>query len=154
MAWNNGQFALSDASPPVFTTLIPDGQSVTISMSATFSGAMTVVPSGTKLASSGMVNNTLIELTTGDFGVVDISREVTMLGTNISVSGQNCETSFDKCAFQCINGAITCGWDAPYELFNCATGSQVGASYGTYAGAPSGGCMIEKAITTTINPKQ
>ena len=154
VAWTNGQFKLDASSPPVFTALIPAGETVTISMADGYSGAMTTVHAGTQPAVSGMINNTLIEMTTGQYGVVDISREVNMQGTNITVEGQDCTTSMDQCVFTCLGGAITCGWDTPYELTNCQTGSQKGASYGTYGGAPSGGCMIEKSLKTTIYGSQ
>ena len=152
VAWNNGQFKLDDSSPPAFTALIPDGQSIQVSMSNSFSGAMTAIHADTPLSLSGIISNTLVELTTGQYGVVDISREVNMGGTNITVAQNQCTTSMEQCVFTCLNGATTC-WEAgTYELTNCATGSQAGASYGTYGGAPSGGCMIENEMTTTINP--
>ena len=152
VAWNNGQFKLDASSPPAFTTLIPNGQSVDVSMSDSYSGAMTVVHPDTELSMSGIISNTLIEMTTGEYGVVDISREVNMAGTNITVAQDKCTTSMDQCVFTCNSGASTCWLAGTYDLTNCATGSQPGASYGEYAGAPSGGCMIESKMTTTINP--
>ncbi|KAI4152607.1 MAG: hypothetical protein LQ340_002827 [Diploschistes diacapsis] len=151
VAWNNGQFKLDSSSLPVITVLIPNGQTASISMADNYSGAMTVVHPNSQPSVSGMINDTLIEMTTGQYGVVDISRELNMAGSDISVSGSQCTTSMDQCVFTCLNGEITCGWDSPYQLTNCATGSQPGASFGTYAGADSGGCMIETQLTTTIN---
>lgn len=72
------------------------------------------------------------------YSVVDVSREVNLNGRSMSIVGPTCTSDMNTCVFKCGGGAVTCL--TGYELVNCATGSQEGANFGTYNGAPSGGC--------------
>jgi len=134
---------------PLITQSLAPGQSFTISMASGQSGAISAIYSDTKLV-NGQISNTWLEYTTGQFGVFDVSREVNMNGNSISSSTDGCNSNMDTCVFKCTSGT-TCM--TGYELDNCATGSQKGASFGMFEGAPSGGCMIgsSKKITVTFS---
>ncbi|KAJ9503088.1 hypothetical protein LTR67_008040 [Exophiala xenobiotica] len=125
-----------NAVQPTITASIAAGSSLTVSFADGASGACTAVYGDTQLV-NGQASNTWMEFTFGDYGVVDVSREVNMNGHSLSVVGPSCTTDMDTCVFVCPSGDV-CTFG--YELKNCANGSQPGANYGTYAGAPSGGC--------------
>jgi len=126
-----------NAQQPLISISIAAGARHTLSFSDSFSGAMSAIYSDTQLV-NGQVSETWIEWTTGEYGVVDVSREVNMNGHNVSVKGPQCTTDMDTCVFVCPSGQTSCEYG--YILQNCENGSQPGANYGTYAGAPSGGC--------------
>ncbi|KAL2436269.1 hypothetical protein ABEF95_007292 [Exophiala dermatitidis] len=125
-----------NAVQPSITASIPAGESVKVSFADGASGAWTAIYSDTPLV-NGQASNTWGEFTFGQYGVVDVSREVNMSGHSMSIVGPSCTSDMNTCVFQCSSGnsCIT-----GYELINCENGSQVGANYGTYDGAPSGGC--------------
>merc|ERR1712000_48126 len=105
-----------NAVQPTITASIAAGSSLTVSFADGASGACTAIYGDTKL--------------------VDVSHEVNMNGHSLSVVGPSCTTDMDTCVFVCPSSDVcTTG----YELQNCANGSQPGANFGTYAGAPSGG---------------
>jgi len=125
-----------NAVQPVITASIAAGSSLTASFADGASGACSAIYSDTELV-NGQASNTWMEFTFGEYGVVDVSREVNMSGHSISVVGPTCTTDMDTCVFVCASGNVcTTG----YLLLNCANGSQAGANYGEYDGSPSGGC--------------
>jgi len=126
-----------NAVQPTITASIPAGQSVWVSFADGASGAWTAVYPDTQLV-NGQASNTWGEFTFGQWGVVDVSREVNMSGHPMSIVGPTCTTDMDTCVFTCSGGVNTCMYD--YLLQNCENGSQPGANYGTFAGSPSGGC--------------
>lgn len=121
---------------PTITASIPAGQSIWLSFADGASGAWTAIYGDTQMV-NGQASNTWGEFTFGQWGVVDVSREVNMLGHPMSIVGPSCTTDMDTCVFVCSTGDV-CMFD--YLLQNCENGSQPGANYGTFAGAPSGGC--------------
>ncbi|KAK5065031.1 hypothetical protein LTR84_000866 [Exophiala bonariae] len=121
---------------PHITASIPAGQSIWVSFADGASGAFTAVYGDTTLV-NGQLSNTWGEFTFGQWGVVDVSREVKMDGHGLSIVGPTCTTDMNTCVFKCSSGNV-CTFD--YILENCANGSQPGANYGIHEGAPSGGC--------------
>jgi len=128
-----------NAVQPYITYSLAAGSQVSISFASGQSGAWSAIYSDTTLV-NGQVSNTWGEYTMSLYGVVDVSREVNMSGHTMSIVGPECTTDMSTCVFVCSNGANVCGDSGTYALDNCATGSQSGASYGTYDGNPSGGC--------------
>lgn len=126
-----------NAVQPTITASIPAGGSVWVSFADGASGAWTAVYGDTQLV-NGQASNTWGEFTFGQWGVVDVSREVKMDGHGMSIVGPTCTSDMDTCVFTCSGGALTCMYD--YLLLNCENGSQPGANYGTFEGSPSGGC--------------
>lgn len=121
---------------PLITVSLASGENVTVSFADGAVGASTAVYPDTELV-NGQISNTWVEYTFSEYGVVDVSREVNMNGHSVSVVGPSCTTDMDTCVFVCASGDV-CMTD--YLLLNCENGSQPGATYGTYDGAPSGGC--------------
>ncbi|EXJ86702.1 hypothetical protein A1O3_03655 [Capronia epimyces CBS 606.96] len=125
-----------NAVQPSITASIPANGSVWVSFADGASGAWTAIYPDTQLV-NGQASNTWGEFTFGLYGVVDVSREVNMNGHSLSIVGPSCTSDMNTCVFQCASGDV-CITD--YVLLNCENGSQPGANYGTYDGAPSGGC--------------
>jgi len=125
-----------NAVQPTINASLPAGQSVWVSFADGASGAWTAVYGDTELI-NGQASNTWGEFTFGQWGVVDVSREVNMSGHTMSIVGPSCTTDMDTCVFTCSEGN-TCM--TGYLLLNCDNGSQPGANYGTFDGSPSGGC--------------
>jgi len=139
-----------NAVQPAITVTLPQGQSKTISFSDGVSGAWAAIYEDTELI-NGQISNTWGEFTFSVEGVVDVSREVNMSGHTMEIVGPSCTTNMDTCVFVCSSGN-SCEFG--YELLNCDNGSQPGANYGTFAGAPSGGCGglgSSAAVTTTFS---
>lgn len=136
-----------NAVQPYITASISSGSSLTVSFADGASGACSAIYSDTELV-NGQASNTWMEFTFGEYGVVDVSREVNMNGHSLSISGPSCTSNMDTCVFVCASGT-TC--TTGYLLQNCANGSQAGANYGEYDGSPSGGCggMGSSATLTT-----
>jgi len=126
-----------NAQQPVITLSMPPGHKKTISFADAASGAWAAVYSDTELI-NGQVANTWGEFTFGEWGVVDVSREVNMEGHHMRIHGPQCVTDMETCVFVCPNGMKSCWLE--YELHNCDAGSQPGAQFGYDYGAPSGGC--------------
>lgn len=126
-----------NAKQPLITYSLPAGQSCTLSFASGLSGAWSAIYGDTTMV-NGQVSNTWGEFTFGEYGVVDVSREVNMNGHSMSIVGPQCTSNMNTCVFTCPSGQDSC-W-TQYELLNCENGSQAGANYGTYGGMPSGGC--------------
>ncbi|KAL1641270.1 hypothetical protein SLS58_006172 [Diplodia intermedia] len=134
---------------PLVTISLPAGTNKTLSFANGASGAWAAVYEDTSLV-NGQISETWGEYTFGEWGCVDVSREVNMKGHNMSIDTGNCISDMETCVFQCKDGAESC-WQE-YELLNCENGSQEGATYGTFDGAPTGGCgnMGSSATVKTI----
>jgi len=137
---------------PLITVSIPAGSVQTVSFANGASGAWAPIKANTQLV-MGQISETWGEYTfNGQWSTYDVSREVNMGGSAMSISTPGCTSSFSQCVFQCPGSQTSCM--TGYELVNCAAGSQPGAQYGTFGGAPSGGCsgMGSTAhITTTFS---
>ncbi|OJD36266.1 putative effector 5 protein [Diplodia corticola] len=134
---------------PLITLSLPAGTNKTLSFANGASGAWAAIYEDTTLV-NGQISETWGEYTFGEWGCVDVSREVNMKGHNMSIDTGNCVSDMETCVFQCKDGAESCWLE--YELLNCENGSQEGATYGTFDGAPTGGCgnMGSSATVKTI----
>lgn len=134
---------------PLITYPIANGSSLNVSFATGASGAWAAIYSNTTLV-NGQIAETWGEFTfDGTYSTFDVSREVNMDGRAMSIETEGCTSNMTTCVFQCLSG--TSCWET-YELSNCATGSQLGAEYGDYYGAPSGGCLVgsNNAVTVTF----
>jgi len=139
-----------NAVPPLITVSLAPGDTTTVSFADGAIGAWTAIYPDTELI-NGQASNTWGEYTFGEWGVVDVSREVNMNGHPMSIVGPTCTSDMDTCVFVCSSG-ITCMVD--YLLLACENGSQPGANYGLFDGSPSGGCGgmgSAAALTTTFS---
>jgi hypothetical protein len=139
-----------NANTPLITCSLSPGESTTISFASGSIGAWSAVYQDTKLV-DGQICNTWGEFSMGEYGVVDVSREVNMNGHTMEIVGPKCTTNMNTCVFVCPSGDV-CTYG--YELENCANGSQPGATYGLDNGCPSGGCGgmgSSASLTTTLS---
>jgi len=136
---------------PLITYSLGNKQSLNVSFASGASGAWAAIYSNTSLV-NGQISETWGEYTfDGQYSTFDVSREVNMDGRSMKIETEGCTSDMDTCVFQCTGDVASCWQD--YELINCATGSQTGAEYGTYAGAASGGCLVgsNNYVKTTIH---
>ncbi|EOD51618.1 putative effector 5 protein [Neofusicoccum parvum] len=126
-----------NTNEPLITLTLPAGTNKTLSFASGASGAWAAVYNDTELV-NGQISETWGEYTFGEWGCVDVSREVNMGGHNMTIDTGNCVSDMETCVFKCKDGAESCWLE--YELVNCENGSQEGATYGTFDGAPTGGC--------------
>ncbi|EKG17251.1 putative effector 5 [Macrophomina phaseolina MS6] len=126
-----------NTNEPLITLSLAPGANKTLSFANGVSGAFAAVYNDTQLV-NGQISETWGEFTFGEWGCVDVSREVNMKGHNMTLDTGNCISNMETCVFRCRNGVESCWLE--YELFNCENGSQEGATYGTFDGAPTGGC--------------
>lgn len=125
---------------PLITVPIVAGTKQMISFANGASGAWAPIYGDTSLSVYGQIEQTWGEYTfNGQWNTVDVSREVNMNGRPMQIITPKCTSDFTRCVFQCATGVSSCL--TGYELFNCQSGSQLGAQYGIDShGAPSGGC--------------
>jgi len=138
-----------NAKQPFVTHTLTQGSNCTLSFASGVSGALSAIYSDTKLI-NGQISNTWLEFTTGQYGVVDISKEVNMSGRSVSVTTDSCVSDMTTCVFECQDKSAT-SCEYGYELVNCATGSQSGAQDGTYDGTDSGGCTVSPTMTAVFS---
>jgi hypothetical protein len=140
-----------NANAPQVGITLSAGQSATVSFANGVSAGWAGIYSDTQLV-NGQISNTWGEATfSGIYSCYDVSREVNMNGHTMSIVTPGCTSNMNTCVFVC-NSGTTCM--TGYSLENCATGSQPGASTGTYGGAASGGCMgmsNSAALKTTFS---
>lgn len=135
-----------NANKPAVTVSLASGASTLVSFASGAIGAWSAIYADTQTV-DGQVSNTWGEFTFSPEGVVDVSKEVNMSGHSMSIVGPDCTTDMTTCVFVCTSGNV-CLTD--YALLNCAAGSQSGAQYGTFGGAPSGGCGWNGASTASL----
>jgi len=133
----SGEGSWVNVHNPDVAVSMKKGHHHTVSFADGISGGWAAIYKDTVLE-NGLVKQTWGEYTMGEWGTIDVSREVWMKGRNMRIHTPNCVSDMDKCVFVCPDGQDTC-WQQ-YELHNCDNGSQGGATYGTYGGMPSGGC--------------
>ncbi|GAB7342053.1 hypothetical protein MBLNU457_g0337t1 [Dothideomycetes sp. NU457] len=146
--WGSASSWVNVASPLIAQALAP-GQSFKASFASGVSGAWSAIYEDTQML-NGQISNTWGEYTfNGQFSTFDVSRLPNMAGHGMTIETDNCKSDMNTCVFTCQNGN-TCM--TGYNLLNCNAGSQPGASSGTYAGAPSGGCLVgtKTFVTTTF----
>ncbi|KAF2649773.1 hypothetical protein K491DRAFT_610128, partial [Lophiostoma macrostomum CBS 122681] len=130
-----------NAHPALIAIHLGAGDSQTVSFAEGFSGACSSADSGMKL-DDGLISNTWAEFTfTPTYGVFDVSREVNLDGSSISMQGSQCLSDMNTCVFKCGGGATSC--ISGYVLENCSASNGGGSGVDTAGnGGASGGCMM------------
>lgn len=157
LCWSkDGMFTTKTA--PIIAQHVGAGQSITLSVAPGFSGGCGGAYSDSTFHLSGILNESILELTTApknpgqyDFGAYDISREVNMHGIIISATGDRKCTSGVKngalsCAFGCTDGASSCEATGTYNIIAGAETSQYCMAVGKdpITGGASGGCQLNR----------
>ncbi|KAK3375886.1 hypothetical protein B0T24DRAFT_698485 [Lasiosphaeria ovina] len=125
---------------PRLTWSLPRGSSVTVSLDNGVSGAWSAIYGRqTRLAWTGVVENTWGEFTTGGSATVNISREPNMGGNNfVARVSTGCQADMDHCSYVCKQGN-SCWQSGSYSLIGCTEQPNNNAYFG--GADPSGGCQ-------------
>jgi hypothetical protein len=128
---------------PEVSVGIKPGQSVQVSFAPNVPAACAPAFSDTKLAMFGGLDNTWWEVTFGEWGAFDVSRNVNMKGSNISAKGSKCVSDMETCVFKCKDDSkSSCEAGTDYDLFNCAASNGGGGGYDVVMAGTGGGCNM------------
>lgn len=128
---------------PDVSVALKGGESVTLSFAENVPAACAPMFDSSKLALFGGCDQTWFEVTFGQFGAFDISRNVNMKGHNISSKGSKCTSDMNTCVFKCKDeNALSCEKGTDYDLFNCGANQGGGGGYDTKMAGTGGGCAM------------
>ncbi|KAF1938141.1 hypothetical protein EJ02DRAFT_425949 [Clathrospora elynae] len=128
---------------PEISVGLKSGDSVQLSFAPNVPAACAPVYPDTKLAMFGGWDNTWWEVTFGQSGAFDVSRNVNMNGNNISSKGSKCTSDMDTCVFKCKDSSMSsCEKGTDYDLFNCGSSSGGGGGYDVVMAGTGGGCSM------------
>jgi hypothetical protein len=117
------------------------GQTVKLSFAANVPAACAPASASTQLALFGGLDQTWAEVTFGNNGAFDVSRNVNMNGCNISMKGSKCVSDMNTCVFKCQDeNAKSC--EKGYNLLNCDAGNGGGGGYDPIMAGVGGGCAM------------
>jgi hypothetical protein len=126
--------------PDISVGLKP-GKSVSLSFAPNVPAACAPATDATALGIFGGLKQTWAEVTFGNNGAFDVSRNVNMQGCNISMKGSKCTSDMETCVFKCKdNSAESCTFG--YDLMNCGAGSGGGGGYDPIMQGTGGGCAM------------
>ncbi|KAH7381254.1 hypothetical protein DE146DRAFT_279822 [Phaeosphaeria sp. MPI-PUGE-AT-0046c] len=117
------------------------GQTVKLSFAENVPAACAPATSTGKLAMFGGIDDTWAEVTFGQWGAFDVSRNVNMNGCNISMQGSKCKSDMNTCVFKCQDAnAKSC--EKGYKLDNCDASNGGGGGYDPKMDGVGGGCAM------------
>ncbi|KAF9697946.1 hypothetical protein EKO04_004416 [Ascochyta lentis] len=138
-----------NVNQPEISVGLKSGQSTVVSFAADVPAACAPAFKDTKLANFGGLDQTWWEVTYGQYGAFDVSRNVNMKGRSISSKGSKCESTMEKCVFKCKDdGASSCEKGSDYDLFNCDSSSGGGGGYDAVMAGTGGGCSMASSGET------
>ena len=141
---------IKDNTPDI-SVGIQSGQSVEISFAENVPSACAPVFSDTKLAMFGGVDNTWWEVTFGQYGAFDVSRNVNMKGNTIASKGSKCTSDMETCVFKCKDSSLA-SCETGYDLYNCNAAGGGGGGYDVVMQGTGGGCnMAEEGETVKVS---
>lgn len=139
-----------NVNQPEISVGLKSGQKTVVSFAANVPAACAPAFSSTKLANFGGLHQTWWEVTFGQYGAFDVSRNVNMNGRNISSKGSKCTSDMNVCVFKCKekNGVApdSCEAGTDYDLFDCGAGG--GGGYDTVMAGTGGGCAMGASSET------
>jgi len=140
----NGFSGMSiNVNVPDISVGLGPGEKVNLSFAPNVPAACAPASESSKLAMFGGVDTTWAEVTFGQWGAFDVSRNVNMKGASISMVGSKCTSDMETCVFKCKNpDASTCEKGVDYDLFNCNAGNGGGGGYDTVMAGTGGGCSM------------
>jgi len=117
------------------------GQTVKLSFAPNVPAACAPATASTALALFGGLDETWAEVTFGQNGAFDVSRNVNMNGCNISMKGSKCVSDMNTCVFKCQDeSARSC--EKGYNLINCNANNGGGGGYDPIMQGVGGGCAM------------
>jgi hypothetical protein len=131
---------IKDNTPDI-SVGIKSGQSVEISFAENVPAACAPVFADTKLAMFGGVDNTWWEVTFGQYGAFDVSRNVNMKGNTINSKGSKCTSDMETCVFKCKDSSLA-SCETGYDLYNCNAAGGGGGGYDVVMQGTGGGCNM------------
>ncbi|CAO2647606.1 Nn.00g085280.m01.CDS01 [Neocucurbitaria sp. VM-36] len=140
----NGFSGMSvNVNQPDISVGLKSGESVNLSFAPNVPAACAPAFADSALALFGGLDQTWFEVTFGEYGAFDISRNVNMNGCNISSKGSKCTSDMDTCVFKCKDSSVSsCEKGTDYDLFNCDASSGGGGGYDTVMAGTGGGCSM------------
>ncbi|KAF1912164.1 hypothetical protein BDU57DRAFT_80653 [Ampelomyces quisqualis] len=138
----NGFSGMSiNTNVPEISVGMKPGQSVQLSFAPNVPAACAPASASNQLAFFGGVDDTWAEVTFGQNGAFDVSRNVNMNGSNISMKGSQCTSDMNTCVFKCQDpNAKSC--EKGYDLLNCHAGNGGGGGYDVKMAGVGGGCTM------------
>ena len=141
-----------NVNQPEISVGLKSGQKTVVSFAPNVPSACAPAYKDTKLANFGGLDQTWWEVTFGEFGAFDVSRNVNMKGRKISSVGSKCTSDMDVCVFKCKekNGKTpdSCEAGTDYDLFGCGAGTGGGGGYDPIMAGTGGGCAMGSSKET------
>ena len=140
-----------NVNQPEISVGLKPGQKTVLSFADSVPSACAPAYKGTKLAQFGGLDETWWEVTFGEYGAFDVSRNVNMKGAHIKSSGSKCTSSMEECVFKCLedaNGNTPDSCEKGYDLFNCTAKNGGGGGYDPIMQGTGGGCAMNSAGET------
>jgi hypothetical protein len=132
-----------NVNQPEISVGLKGGESVNLSFAANVPAACAPMFSSNKLALFGGCDQTWWEVTFGQYGAFDVSRNVNMQGHSISSKGSKCTSDMNTCVFKCKDESVSsCEKGTDYDLFNCGASNGGGGGYDTVMAGTGGGCSM------------
>jgi len=132
-----------NVNQPEISVGLKGGESVTLSFAANVPAACAPMFSSNKLALFGGCDQTWWEVTFGQYGAFDVSRNVNMNGHSISSKGSKCTSDMNTCVFKCKDASVSsCEKGTDYDLFNCGASNGGGGGYDSVMAGTGGGCSM------------
>lgn len=141
----NGFSGMSiNVNAPDISVGLKPGQKISLSFAANVPAACAPASDNSRLAIFGGIDDTWAEVTFGQNGAFDVSRNVNMKGTKISMTGSKCTSDMNTCVFKCKDPASAfCEKGTDYDLFNCGSGNGGGGGYDPIMAGTGGGCAMD-----------
>lgn len=152
--WNSDGYSgmCLNVNQPEISVGLKSGEKTILSFAANVPAACAPAFSSTTLSDFGGLNQTWWEVTFGEWGAFDVSREVNMNGRTISSKGSKCTSDMDVCVFKCkeVDGVTpdSCESGSSYELYGCDASSGGGGGYDTATSGTGGGCSMGSTSET------
>ena len=138
-----------NVNQPEISVGLKSGQKTVISFAPNVPAACAPAFKDTKLATFGGLDQTWWEVTFGQYGAFDVSRNVNMKGRTITSKGSKCTSDMDVCVFKCKDeNATSCEKGTDYDLFGCGSGTGGGGGYDSIMAGTGGGCAMGSSSET------
>lgn len=131
-----------NVNQPEISVGLKSGEKVEVSFAPNVPSACAPAYKDTKLANFGGLDQTWWEVTFGNSGAFDVSRNVNMKGRTVTSKGSKCVSDMETCVFKCKNGKDSCESGSDYDLFGCGAGTGGGGGYDTVMAGTGGGCSM------------
>ncbi|KAF1359270.1 hypothetical protein EJ07DRAFT_156175 [Lizonia empirigonia] len=138
-----------NVNQPEISVGLKSGQRTVVSFASNVPSACAPAFKDTKLANFGGLDQTWWEVTFGQSGAFDVSRNVNMKGRTISSKGSKCTSDMNTCVFKCKDeNALSCESGTDYDLFGCGASTGGGGGYDAAMAGTGGGCAMGSSSET------